>query len=228
LKALSEAEYRALIAGAEVLAADAHGDKVLRTPRGEIVKLFRRKRLWSSAMWRPYALRFGRNAELLRAEGIPTVEVLGIHRVPAIERDIVVYRELPGHSLRDALQNRALSPAEKTALLARFGALVGVLHARGILFRSIHFANVLIGPDGRLALIDVADMRKRLWGALNVPQRVRNFQHMLRYEVDRYAMLELGIPAFVEAYLPQSAFAPTKEGCAALSDVIQLICRPQK
>ena len=230
MKKLSAEEYRALRADAVVLAADAHGEKVLRTPRGEILKLFRRKRLWSSALIQPYALRFSRNADSLRAIAIPTIEVLGTYRVPSIERDLVIYRELPGHSLRDALQDPKLQATGRAALLARCGALVGALHARGILFRSIHFANVLIGEDGALALIDVADMRTRRFGSLRIGQRMRNFRHMLRYEVDRASLRELGTQDFIDAYLQQSGLpAEGREAFAvALRARLNELCRPQK
>lgn len=234
MKTITADEYQALRNGATVLAADAFGDKVLRTPRGEILKLFRRKRLWSSALLRPYASRFARNAALLHAQGIATVEVLGAYRVPAIERDIVVYRELPGRSLREALQDEQSGAAEKSELLARCGALIGALHARGILFRSIHFANILISPDGTLALIDVADLRARrfgiLRGALRSTQRMRNFRHMLRYETDRAALRTLGTETFIAGYLPQCGIAPPRLEifAAALKARLEALCRPQK
>ena len=53
--ALSAAELERLCTGAEVLEQDAHGLKVLRLPDGDMLKLFRVKRRWSSA--RLYSIR---------------------------------------------------------------------------------------------------------------------------------------------------------------------------
>jgi len=52
---LSHDQYRSLRADAQVIEADGHGEKVLRLADGTFVKLFRRKRLISSALFYPYA-----------------------------------------------------------------------------------------------------------------------------------------------------------------------------
>ena len=62
MQELDLSAYESLRAGATVLEADKHGDKVLRLPDGNFVKLFRRKRLISSAALYPYAQRFADNA----------------------------------------------------------------------------------------------------------------------------------------------------------------------
>jgi hypothetical protein len=64
LKRLVHDDYLAMRAGATVLEADGFGDKVLRLADGTMLKLFRRKRLFSSAAWYPYAQRFADNASL--------------------------------------------------------------------------------------------------------------------------------------------------------------------
>ncbi|MGH8426151.1 MAG: toluene tolerance protein, partial [Pseudomonas fluorescens] len=55
MQALDHTRYLALREGAQVLEADGSGDKVLRLTDGSILKLFRRKRLLTSAAWYPYA-----------------------------------------------------------------------------------------------------------------------------------------------------------------------------
>ncbi|HEY9379931.1 MAG TPA: hypothetical protein VIQ01_01665, partial [Burkholderiales bacterium] len=42
-------------------------------------------------------------------------------------------------------------------------------------------------------MIDVADLRKRRFGALTLKQRIRNFRHMLRYPEDRAALKNFGV-----------------------------------
>ena len=79
---LDEATYRRLTAGARVLEADRHGAKLLALDDGRYLKLFRRKRLLSSALMRPYSRRFQRNAERLGRLGIPTVVPERLLRIP--------------------------------------------------------------------------------------------------------------------------------------------------
>ena len=94
MKHIEHQAYLALKAGAEVLEADAHGEKVLRLSDGTILKLFRRKRFFTSAALYPYALRFARNAERLRDKQIPVPRVIATVRIPSIERDAVHYQAL--------------------------------------------------------------------------------------------------------------------------------------
>jgi len=197
MKYLSYGAYQRLVEGGRTLALDTYGPKVIETKDGRIVKLFRTKRRFSLARWKPYAKRFARNAGRLMEIGIPTVEVLGVHRVMAIQRDVVVYRRLKGETLRDHLRGRH-GAAEN--VLPRLAVLLAELHRHGILFRSIHFGNVLVMPDGTLGLIDVADMRKRLFGASTLRQRVRNFRHMLRYAEDCQVLVAYGIERFIAEY----------------------------
>src|SRR5262245_12182764 len=178
MKNLSPEDYELLTAQAEVLAADGYGVKVLRTPDGRIIKLFRLKRVWSSARLWPYASRFSRNTRILREKGFATVEVLETARSASLRRNIVIYRELDGQGLRDALRDEAFSPAEKEKLIADLAQLLARLHDLGILFRSIHFGDVLVRPDKSLALIDVADLHKNWFFSLSASRRLRNFRHM--------------------------------------------------
>ena len=55
LRIIDYQTYMVLREGAEVLEVDHCGEKVLRLRDGNILKLFRRKRLISSALWYPYA-----------------------------------------------------------------------------------------------------------------------------------------------------------------------------
>src|SRR5690606_34253166 len=149
-------------------AHDTHGAKVIETNDGRMVKLFRTKRLLSAAQWNPYAKRFARNALRLAKLGFPTIEVLAVYRVREIRRDIVVYRRLEGETLRDAFRDTS---AKADDLFPRLADLLARLHRHGVIFRSIHFGNVLVMGEGVLGLIDVADLRKRPFGALTLGQR---------------------------------------------------------
>lgn len=177
MKRLTAEEYLRLRAGAEVMEADSFGDKVLRLADGTILKLFRRKRLLSSAAWYPYAQRFADNAVAMRRRGIAVPEIIAIVRIPAIARDAVHYHPLPGESLRQLLR-AGMEPDERQNLRSAFTRFVIELHEKGIYFRSLHLGNVLQLPDGHFGLIDIADARLRPW-RLSIHLRRRNLRLLL-------------------------------------------------
>jgi hypothetical protein len=198
MKALSAHEYESLRAGAEVLSADEHGQKVLLRPDGRVIKLFRRKRWWSSAIWNPYASRFARASRRLRQLGVPAAMVESLYRVPSIHRDAVIYPRLPGETLRDA----AMEPTRGAELILSFAGFLARLHSLGVYFRAVHFGNVLVQPDGSFALIDISEVRfrRRLGSGL----RARNFRPLVRYAEDRACLESVGIDRFVQAYLARA------------------------
>jgi tRNA A-37 threonylcarbamoyl transferase component Bud32 len=195
LPKLSNREFEALTQGARILEKDSFGLKVLRLPNARILKLFRRKHWISSQLWAPHALRFQKNAARLLAKGILTVEIEATFNIPEMERQAILYHELPGTTLRSWLSGH-----EAEHMIQQFGRFVAKLHAEGVLFRSLHFGNVLVTPEQDLALIDIVDMRFQKH-ALNTRQRIRNFAHIGRYTGDRTLFTQTGEHTFIEAYL---------------------------
>lgn len=188
LDRLGKQEYLAMREGAEVLEADYFGDKVLRLRDGTILKLFRRKRLLSSATVFPYAKRFASNAAVLKSMGIPAPRILRVVRIPHIDRDAVHYAPLTGTTLREIA--RACRDPERIRMLkAALTRFVIGLHDRGIYFRSLHIGNVVCTPDGDLGLIDFADLRIHPW-PLGRYLRARNMRRMAS-SVDERDWLDL-------------------------------------
>ena len=179
LETLQHDDYLALRAGATVLERDRHGDKVLVLSDGSYLKLFRRKRLLSSAAWYPYARRFADNALALTEREIPCPRVMALYRIPCAKREAVRYRPLPGKTLRELIR----AGEEAPALRAQLGRFVAGLHEAGIYFRSLHLGNIVLTPDGALGLIDIADLRA---GSRAIPphRRQRNLKHLLRDPAD--------------------------------------------
>lgn len=180
LQTLEHDDYLALRADARVLERDRHGDKVLQLADGSYLKLFRRKRLISSAAWYPYAKRFADNALALAERDIPCPGVIGLYRIPSVSRDAVRYRPLEGQTLRQLVR----SGADTVGLRERLGRFVAELHEAGVYFRSLHLGNIVLTPAGTLGLIDIADLRA---GRRPIPphRRRRNLQHLLRDDQDR-------------------------------------------
>jgi len=175
LQTLSHDAYLALRATASVLELDLHGEKVLQLADGNYLKLFRRKRLISSAAWYPYAQRFADNAVELKARGIPCPEVIGVFRISGYSRDAVRYLPLEGKTLRQIIQTDAAQPD----LAEKLGRFVARLHESGVYFRSLHLGNIVLTPGGDLGLIDIADLRTQ-GGALDNNKRKRNLQRLSR------------------------------------------------
>lgn len=183
MKKIDQAEYLALREGAEVLEADHCGEKVLRLTDGTIFKLFRRKRLLSSATLYPYARRFVANASVLAKLGIPVPRILQLARIQSIERDAVHYAPLAGTTLRE-MARAGLEPAQERALKEAFTRFVIGLHKKGIYFRSLHIGNVVYTPDGQLGLIDFSDLRIHPW-PLGRYLRARNMRRMAGISEER-------------------------------------------
>jgi serine/threonine protein kinase len=166
-----------MIEGARILEADSFGPKVYLLHDGNILKLFRRKRIFSSAMFRPYSKRFIDNVTELQKLGVPTLEVLQFFRLQAPGMTAVLYRPLPGNTLRQIADKEGFSWQQTLPALA---TLIRSLHSSGIYFRSLHLGNIVVTPDNRMGLIDVADMRF-LRGPLPRHLIKRNLQHFARY-----------------------------------------------
>lgn len=181
MQLLAVDDFLQLKQNAKVLEQDKYGEKVLLLTDGSILKLFRRKRTFTSAAFWPYAQRFADNATLLRQLGIPVPEVIKVARINEIERDIVHYQPLAGRTLRQLQKDSSNIPEDLFVRLAHF---LAQLHKQGVLFRSIHLGNIILTPEQTLGLIDFADLKKQAFRLFNW-QRQRNFRHMLRYPEDQ-------------------------------------------
>lgn len=214
MEKINQQQYQALIKGALLLEEDAFGVKVLDTRQGEIIKLFRRKRFFSTALLKPYAVRFVDNAQQLDALGIPTVKINRLLWCHSIKRHLVVYQRLDGLLLRDVLSDSTLN---SDALFRQFGSFIAKLHNKGVYFRSAHLKNILVCPNGEFALIDISDMQIKK-KALKLALRIRNFQHILRYQTDK-DLLKKHTEPFFSAYLEASPL--NKNDAAALNRSLQ-------
>lgn len=198
MQTLTEAEYSSLIIDARVLEEDGFGVKVLALRDGNIIKLFRRKRLISSAAIWPYAQRFANNAKRLASLNIPCPQVIQLYKVPHLERDAVLYQPLPGVTLRH-LQKKPDGVEVPSDLFVQLAEFVAKLHQLGVYFRSIHLGNIVLTPEQRLGLIDIADLKTQK-RPLSTSQRQRNFKHMLRDAQDEQWLVSKAYGDFKQRY----------------------------
>lgn len=142
--------------GASILEQDSFGPKVYRLNDGKMLKLFRRKRLFSSALLRPHSQRFCRNAAALQERGILTVKPLTLYRLDDPAWTAVLYNPLPGETLSQLLRDNDIT---WNALQPELALFINHLHESGVYFRSLHLGNIVRTPDGTLGLIDIADLQ---------------------------------------------------------------------
>lgn len=206
MQTLSHDAYLALRATATVLELDLHGEKVLQLEDGNYLKLFRRKRLISSAAWYPYAQRFADNAAELKERGIPCPEVIGVFRISGFSRDAVRYLPLEGKTLRQVIQ----TDAAQHDLTEKLGRFVARLHESGVYFRSLHLGNIVLTPGGTLGLIDIADLRTQ-GGALDNNKRKRNLQRLSRDPPDCFWLSGEHKIIFDNAYTAQQIAKTDKD-----------------
>ncbi|BAU76934.1 BUD32 family EKC/KEOPS complex subunit [Metapseudomonas furukawaii] len=207
MKVLSNQALASLLEGAEIIEADAFGIKVARLEDGTFLKLYRRKRLLSSALWSPPAKRFADNARTLNSLGVPAPEILETIRVPERQLNGVRYQPLPGDTLR-GLWRRSL-PEVTSLEVEAFGRLLGELHGKGVYFRSLHLGNVIKMPSGQFGLIDLSDMH--ISGhPLSDWKRRRNIRHMLRYAEDAQWLARLYKDDLLRGYADRAGKAAAR------------------
>lgn len=197
MRKLSRDESERLACGATVIEEDGLGPKVLRLSDGSFLKLFRRRRWFTSGGLIPYSQRFVNNSQRLAALGFVTPQILDLH-VTADGSQGVRYQPLPGQTLRQAFE-RAVSAEERKRLSHRLGRFFAQLHEQGVYFRSLHLGNVLLLEDGGFGLIDLADLRI-LPSPLSQELRQRNLRHMQRYAEDRSWLFEEQVEALLGGY----------------------------
>ncbi|MFG3453711.1 O-antigen ligase family protein [Stutzerimonas stutzeri] len=199
-KTLTRIQLNELLQTARIIEEDGHGVKVAEMADGNYLKLFRRKRMLSTALWSPPSRRFAENARQLQSLGVTAPSIDCFVRIPSARLDGIIYRPLPGDTLRNHW--RSLGDTERDEDIRRFGAFLGRLHQLGIYFRSLHLGNVLKQPDGSLGLIDVADMIISQH-SLSPWKRRRNLTHMLRYSEDSQWLTVQHISALTSGYADQ-------------------------
>lgn len=215
---LNREAFSALRKGATVIEADPRGEKVLRLADGSFLKLFRRKRFLSSALFFPPADCFRRNAEALAARNIPCPQVFETYDIGSERKTAVRYWPLPGDTIRGLLPG--LGADDRTALLLRLAGFIARLHDEGIYFRSLHLGNVLLMPDGGFGLIDVSDMSVQR-GPISRHKRVRNFRHVFRYKADTRVINEVGAQRFFSQYNAASGIHLQPEHLSRMPNLIR-------
>ena len=176
----------ALQASGKTLEQDERGIKVTLLPDGNILKVFRLRRLLSSGLIYSMAYRFCRNAKRLQKLGIATVEVIEVAQIKNCHLKTVKYVPLAGKTVREMLKTGEFNEIMAIAL----GEFMAELHQKGIYFRSLHCGNIVKTTQG-FGLIDIADLKIYPW-TLWQSTRKRNFNRLWRYQEDLEQLNKFG------------------------------------
>lgn len=193
---LTNRTLEAWMLSARILEQDGFGVKVAELADGNMLKMFRVKRWYSSARFFSYARSFCRNAGRLSALNIPTVQVKQLFHCENSLRTAVLYAPLPGMTFMQLLKSGELAEAHVRAL----GQFIAHLHDLGIYFRGLHLGNIVLTPEGQLGLIDISEMTISPM-RLSQQRRLRNFERFWRRKEDQQAFGEQSIEVFSQSYV---------------------------
>ena len=200
MKVLSEEAYQQLLKETKVIEQDKHGEKVLEYPDGRYMKLFRLKRLISSALIYPYWRRFVRNAKGLKRLEIPTVaKIETVLKVPHIKKTAIIYKPLHGDTIIHLYKKDQLT----NELLKQFGEFVAMLHYKGVYFSSLHLGNIVLNLDNKFGLIDISDMRIVRF-PIPVFTREANLRYLFHCRLGLKLLSPTGLEHFIEGYLERT------------------------
>ncbi len=193
---LTQDELGLMLANADkIYEQDQHGIKVAKLKNSDFIKIFRVRNLFSITHFFSYARSFCRNAERLSKLGIPTIKVKQLYHIQNSNKTAVVYEPLHGQTITDALNSNDIN----TVLARNLGVFIAELHDKGIYFRGLHLGNIVLKPDNKMGLIDIADMTIFPW-PLDRRRRLRNFSRFWRNFENKFKFGDDSIEALIEGY----------------------------
>lgn len=193
---MTQAELARLQASGKTLEQDERGIKVTLLPDGNMLKVFRLRGWFSSSLIYSNARSFCRNAQRLHERNIPTVNIIKLIHFKRSTNTAALYQPLAGKTLNTLVKNNQLTVHHCEAL----GIFIANLHEQGIHFKSLHFGNIVLSPQGDLGLIDIADMRIFPW-ALHTSTRLRGFKRLFRYQQDIKLLGMDNLAMMINAYV---------------------------
>lgn len=170
---LHDAQLANWLSEGEILEKDHFGIKVVRLTNGDILKIFRVKRAFSSANIFSNARSFCRNEKRLHQLNIPTIRVKQLYHLTTDHKTAVLYSPLVGATVIELFNRGELTEN----LVQQLGVFIARLHDLGIYFRGLHSGNIVLTPEGQLGLIDISEMTIFPWRL----ERIRRKPNFARY-----------------------------------------------
>lgn len=166
------------------------------------------RRAWLERLRGSRAVRAARGADALARTGLAGPETLAIaeaRRAGRIEESFLLTRFLAESvPLPVAMPALREDRARRRALARALGEVIGRLHAAGFDHRDLKHSNLLLGADGRFALLDLDSMIPPRRPGLR--QRARALGQLEAYAADLYPWLPRSDRArFLAGYLERDA-----------------------
>lgn len=175
--------------------------KVFEKNGDTIIKLFypKQSRLSSDRIW-PRAMRFYQNVKTLKHHGYIAPIVNKIQFCPEQKIYLMYYAKIQGSDMRN------LAKKGECHLIHHVAHFIADLHIHGVFFRSIHLENLLYQPNGKLALLDVTDVRFKK-KALTFYSRYRNLKHLFQEPLDKDVWQIFGVNNFMQEYFKSAGLS---------------------
>ncbi|MDA1265505.1 MAG: phosphotransferase, partial [Planctomycetota bacterium] len=126
--------------------------------RSQIVKRYHARGVWNRVGDRLRAAREFAALEQLAARGLPVPAPIEVRRRNG-QWELILEDLSDAVSLDDLLEGREPWPVPATQVAPHLGRLLAALVGGGVRHGDLHAGNVLVQPDGRVALIDLARVR---------------------------------------------------------------------
>lgn len=207
---LHDAQLADWLSAGEILEQDHFGVKVVRLTNGDMLKIFRVKRAFSSANIFSYARSFCRNEKRLHQLNIPTIQVKELYHLSTDHKTAVLYSPLLGKTVRELFTRGELTENHAQQL----GIFIARLHDLGIYFRGLHSGNIVLTPEGQFGLIDISEMTIFPW-RLERRRRKRNFARYWRNATEAQNFGLNNIKVLISAYCAASQHVKMQEADVA-------------
>jgi hypothetical protein len=201
LKEVSKAQVEKIVAQSEMIMGSPEEPMLLLTPAGELIKLFYRKKRFTTAILFPRAIRFVNNGRRLREKGVMAPLSNEVIYCSEMALHMVTYDPLPGKDLR------ALRDDGNELAMTGLPEYLAELHMLGVVFRGIHLGNILFlnKQAGQIyALVDIAGMTIKN-RPLRIWERSRNLINLLGVDDDKDVFDEVGVNWFLSRYCHAAA-----------------------
>ena len=204
---ISKEEFQNLTANGRAIGQKGGYPAVVLHPDKTVTKLWiKRSRIGHIVPSLTYAARFIRAASKLKTAGIAVPEILSFQEIEGTKVQVVRYTEIAGTSIRELLEQDPNS-----VNVEKIAAFFLHLHEKGILFRAIHFGNIIAQPDGTFGLIDFSNVTFKKRPA-NLMERAKNLATPLRYRDDLANYEKAGLPDLVITYLKNTELDEARFG----------------
>jgi len=197
MKTITQKELDALCQNGQAIESKGGYPAVVIHPDDTVTKFWARKKgFFSSSTISPYSNRFIKNAAELTRRGVIVPEIISHAKLEHSHVRIVIYRSLPGESIRELLKEK---PTQVD--IPRLTEYIFQLHKKGISFGGMHLGNIIQCPnDQGYGLIDFTDVKFHS-KPLSLEQRACNLAVPMRYSKDVQRIEEAGHPSMVQSYL---------------------------